>query len=107
MEAIRVAKKQMQDAKVHFLTGVDLEDDDWTFDLKKLKNQFEGKFCIQGNLDPTFLLSSNNILKEEINKIKNIMTDYPGFIFNLGHGISKDTDPSKVSYMVDIIRDIS
>ena len=43
----------------------------------------------------------------EYNKIKNIMTDYPGFIFNLGHGISKDTDPSKVSYMVDIIRDIS
>ena len=80
---------------------------DWTFDLKKLKNKFEGKFCIQGNLDPTFLLSSNNILKEEINKIKNIMTDYPGFIFNLGHGISKDTDPSKVSYMVDIIRDLS
>jgi len=80
---------------------------DWTFDLKRLKDKFEGKFCIQGNLDPTFLLSSNNILKEEINKIKNIMTDYPGFIFNLGHGISKDTDPSKVSYMVDIIRDIS
>jgi len=80
---------------------------DWTFDLKKLKKQFENKFCIQGNLDPTFLLSSNKILKEEINKIKNIMTDYPGFIFNLGHGISKDTDPSKVSYMVDIIRDLS
>ncbi|MEK9993961.1 MAG: uroporphyrinogen decarboxylase [Hydrogenophilales bacterium] len=80
---------------------------DWTFDLKKLKKQFENKFCIQGNLDPTFLLSSNKILKEEINKIKNIMKDYPGFIFNLGHGISKDTDPSKVSYMVDIIRDLS
>ena len=27
LEAIRVAKKQMQDAKVHFLIGVDLEDD--------------------------------------------------------------------------------
>ena len=80
---------------------------DWTFDLKKLKKQFENKFCIQGNLDPTFLLSSNKILKEEINKIKNIMTDYPGFIFNLGHGISKDTDPSKVSFMVDVIRDLS
>ena len=80
---------------------------DWTFDLKKLKKQFENKFCIQGNLDPTFLLSSNKILKEEINKIKNIMTDYPGFIFNLGHGISKDTEPSKVSFMVDVIRDLS
>jgi len=34
------------------------------------------------------------------------MTDYPGFIFNLGHGISKDTDPSKVSFMVDLIRDL-
>lgn len=80
---------------------------DWTFNLKTLKKQFEGKFCIQGNLDPTFLLSSNDILKEEINKIKIIMKDYPGFIFNLGHGISKDTDPSKVSFMVDTIRNIN
>ena len=35
------------------------------------------------------------------------MTDYPGFIFNRGHEFQKDTDPPKVSYMVDIIRDIA
>ena len=58
-------------------------------------------------LRPYIFTVLNNVLKEEINKNKNIMTDYPGFIFNLGYGISKDTDPSKVSYMVDIIRDIS
>ena len=30
--------------------------------------------------------------------------DYPGFIFNLGHGITPNIDPEKVQVMIDAIR---
>jgi uroporphyrinogen decarboxylase len=32
------------------------------------------------------------------------MSEYPGFIFNLGHGITPDINPSKVKVMIDAIR---
>jgi uroporphyrinogen decarboxylase len=32
------------------------------------------------------------------------MSKYPGFIFNLGHGITPDINPDKVQVMIDAIR---
>jgi uroporphyrinogen decarboxylase len=32
------------------------------------------------------------------------MHDYPGFIFNLGHGITPNINPNKVQIMIDAIR---
>ena len=34
------------------------------------------------------------------------MKDYPGFIFNLGHGITPDIDPCKVQVMINAIRQL-
>jgi uroporphyrinogen decarboxylase len=33
------------------------------------------------------------------------MNEYPGFIFNLGHGITPDIKPEKVKVMIDAIRE--
>jgi uroporphyrinogen decarboxylase len=33
------------------------------------------------------------------------MKDYPGYIFNLGHGITPDIDPEKIKLMIEAIRD--
>jgi uroporphyrinogen decarboxylase len=41
---------------------------------------------------------------EETQRISTIMKDYPGFIFNLGHGITPNIDPKKVQVMIDAIR---
>ena len=37
-------------------------------------------------------------------KICNIMNEYPGFIFNLGHGITPDINPDKVKVMINALR---
>ena len=63
------------------------------------------KVAIQGNLDPKVLLEEKSIIKAEAYKLLDAFKEYPGYIFNLGHGITPDINPSKVKYLTDIIRE--
>ena len=53
----------------------------------------KNKVAIQGNLNPAILLESNEVIKEETYKILDKYKDYPGYIFNLGHGITPNISP--------------
>ena len=68
-------------------------------------NIFEGSQSLQGNLDPKILLEDNKVIKESVSKIISDFADYPGFIFNLGNGITPDIDPDKVKVLVDAVRE--
>ena len=57
----------------------------------------------QGNLDPLVLLGDDKQLIHKTNILLHQMSPYH-FIFNLGHGISKHTDPDKVKLLIDVIR---
>ncbi len=59
---------------------------------------------VQGNLDPVCLLTGGDALKQSAEKIINALSDGP-FIFNLGHGIIKETPPEHVEQLAEIIRD--
>ena len=76
----------------------------WKEDMKKVAKKLKNKYAIQGNLDPKILLNSDESIWDETQKICNVMKDYPGFIFNLGHGITPDIDPCKVQVMINAIR---
>tara|TARA_B100001250_G_scaffold21493_1_gene18221 strand:+ start:4502 stop:5533 length:1032 start_codon:yes stop_codon:yes gene_type:complete len=76
----------------------------WQEDLESVAKDFRDKYAIQGNLDPKVLLQSDESIWYETQKICNIMKEYPGFIFNLGHGITPDIDPKKVQVMIDSLR---
>ena len=67
-------------------------------------NIFRGKVALQGNLNPKILLESNNLIKQETFKILDKYKDYPGYIFNLGHGITPDISPDKIRYLTDLVR---
>lgn len=67
-------------------------------------NIFRGKVALQGNLNPKILLESNNLIKQETFKILDKYKDYPGYIFNLGHGITPDISPHKIRYLTDLVR---
>ena len=47
----------------------------------------------------------NQTEKKSVSKILSVFNDYPGYIFNLGHGITPDIKPDKVKVLVDAIRD--
>ena len=65
----------------------------------------ENKTALQGNLDPKILLESEDIIKEETHKLLEKFKDFPGYIFNLGHGLTPDICPDKVRYLTELVRD--
>jgi uroporphyrinogen decarboxylase len=60
-------------------------------------------FVLQGNLDPVVLRQGGDILARHIDQIIDDFGDTP-FIFNLGHGIIKDTNPDHVAFAVQRIK---
>ncbi len=63
------------------------------------------KICtVQGNLDPVALLAGGDIMENRVRKILDILSGGP-FIFNLGHGVIKETPPENVQCLAEIIKD--
>ena len=50
------------------------------------------------------ILESNDVIKKETLKILQKYKNYPGYVFNLGHGITPDADPENVQLMIDTVR---
>ena len=67
-------------------------------------DQTADKIAIQGNLNPEILLESNDVIKRETLKILQKYKNYPGYVFNLGHGITPNINPEKIKYLTDLIR---
>ena len=76
----------------------------WSQNLVMTSERFYGIKALQGNLDPSILKNSDEEIEQAIQYILNSMHGYPGFIFNLGHGITPDIEPSKVQLMIDLVR---
>ena len=74
------------------------------YDINPTSISHQIEIPIQGGLDPKILLSDKVNLKKETLKYLNIFKDHP-FIFNLGHGVVPETDPAKVKYLVEIVKD--
>ena len=59
--------------------------------------------CLQGNLDPQWLVVGGDGLDDQVARIGEAMAGAP-FIFNLGHGIVPETPPDHVARAVAAIR---
>ena len=59
--------------------------------------------CIQGNLNPKYMVTGGKALLEETTKILDCFSNGP-HIFNLGHGITPDGKPENLQLMIDKIR---
>ena len=97
----KAPKKKIVDLTFQELSALSLH---WQNDLEEISNDLKNKFAIQGNLNPKILLESDEIIWSETQDICRLMQNYPGFIFNLGHGITPDINPGKVQVMIDAIR---
>lgn len=59
--------------------------------------------ALQGNLDPLLLLAGGDALRRGVASIRQALSERP-HIFNLGHGIVKETPPENVDLLVRSLR---
>ena len=77
---------------------------DYDVDPKIISERID--ITVQGGLNPNFLISDREELKTNVKKYLDIFKDKP-YIFNLGHGVLPNTDPSMVDYLVKLVKNYS
>ena len=97
----KAPQKKISDILFEDLSCISLH---WSESIERVSENLKGQFAIQGNLNPSFLLESDEIIQAETKKICDAMKNFPGFIFNLGHGITPHIKPEKVQVMIDAVR---
>ena len=76
---------------------------DYEINPEWIKNKLDN-LPIQGGLDPKILLTNKENVKKNVNYYLNIFSGYP-YIFNLGHGVLPETDPSVIEFIIKTIRE--
>jgi uroporphyrinogen decarboxylase len=78
---------------------------DWRVELDAAWRRLGDGVAVQGNLDPTVLLSSRSEIVGQARRILAEAAGRPGHIFNLGHGILPTTPVDHVLALVDYVHE--
>lgn len=84
-------------------TGVDAIGLDETVDARWAAETLPPGLPVQGNLDPLLLLAGGEELERQSKRILDCFADRP-HVFNLGHGIGKDTPVAHVEQLLAVVR---
>lgn len=113
------AIKQADAPSIHFGTGAasllelmadaggDVISVDWRVDLDEAWARIGYDRGIQGNLDPTLLLTSWDTISQGMLDVLRRANNRPGHIFNLGHGVLAPTDPDMLRRLVEAVHEIT
>lgn len=72
---------------------------DWRVDIARAKTLI-GPKAIQGNLDPTILLSEESTIHAKVDQLFATIPSQTGYIFNFGHGVLPETNDEKLKELV-------
>ena len=84
-------------------TAIDAIGVDETVDPQWAARELPQNLPVQGNLDPLALVAGGKELKAEVRRILDAFAGRP-HIFNLGHGILKDTPVAHVEQLIEIVK---
>ncbi len=76
---------------------------DWREPLGRVRSRLGDGLALQGNLDPGALLASPEVLRSEAQAVLDQLPDRRGHVFNLGHGVLPETEPSRVAELVEFV----
>jgi uroporphyrinogen decarboxylase len=88
-------------------TGCDMMGVDWEISLKEARERVGAQVALQGNMNPAQLLSSPQVIRQEVAAIIDSFGYDTGHVFNLGHGITPDIPPEHVKVLVDAVHEYS
>jgi uroporphyrinogen decarboxylase len=80
---------------------------DWRVEIGPAWERLGPDVAVQGNLDPAVLLSGVGEIRRGVQEILDGVGGRPGHVFNLGHGIHKETPVDHVIALVDIVHELS
>lgn len=76
---------------------------DWRIPLDRAWERIGHDRAIQGNLDPAVLLADRGTITKKAEELLRLAGNRPGFIFNLGHGVLKETPVENVITLVKTV----
>jgi len=85
--------------------GGDIISIDWRMDLDTAWARVGYDRGIQGNLDPTLLLTPWDVIEKGMQDVLQRAANRPGHIFNLGHGVLAATQPDMLRRLVDAVHE--
>ncbi len=80
---------------------------DWRIPLDTAWQRIGHDCSVQGNLDPAVLLADPDTIREAADDLLQSVLGRPGHIFNLGHGVFKETPVEHVIALVESVKDLS
>jgi uroporphyrinogen decarboxylase len=88
-------------------TGCDALGLDWTVELGDAEKRVGSQVALQGNLDPSVLYATPEVVEAEVKKVLDQFKGKTGHVFNLGHGITPDVNPDNMKVLVDTVHSYS
>ena len=78
---------------------------DWRTSIAEARRRISPELVVQGNLDPALVLAGADAALAGAADVLADNAGAPGHIFNLGHGVSPDTDPGVLQAVVDLVHE--
>ena len=88
-------------------SGCDAIGLDWTTHIGEARKRVGSRVALQGNMDPAILRASPKRIRQEVETILSQFGPGEGHIFNLGHGITPDINPTHVEAFIDAVHEFS
>jgi uroporphyrinogen decarboxylase len=79
---------------------------DWRLSIPEARAMGINK-VVQGNLDPTLLISSWDVLEKKAKEIVEQGIAHPGHLFNLGHGVFPTVEPDTLRRLTALVHEYS
>ena len=88
-------------------SGCDALGVDWTTDLADARKLVGDRVALQGNIDPSILYSSPELIRAAVGQVLASYGNGSGHVFNLGHGIHPDVNPDHALALVKAVHELS
>jgi uroporphyrinogen decarboxylase len=78
---------------------------DWRTPIADARRRLGTDTVVQGNLDPALVLAGVDAARSGTLSVLADNGGHPGHVFNLGHGVQPDTDPSVLSAVTELVHE--
>lgn len=80
---------------------------DWRVPMDQARRRIGEQFAIQGNLDPGVLMAPWPEIEIRVKEILDEGMQHPGYVFNLGHGITPDVSIETLQRLTQFVHEYS